>query len=169
VYIPVSTYESKTIWNEFLHHIGGQSHVTCAKHDDVPLIVSAVCEHHCGCGAKRYLRCPEVGCSLNLCKKCFKKVKVQNGLSVNPVVYEATVVTEQSGRDGDGNEPYLTKYIADMDKNTRTMFNANIHDPKLIKMETKFLYNTKITSSVIGADKRFERCGTRITLREGSF
>jgi hypothetical protein len=64
---------------------------------------------------------------------------------------------------------YVTKYIADMDKNTQTMFNANIHDPKLIKMETKFLYNTKITSSVIGADKRFERCGTRITLREGSF
>jgi hypothetical protein len=44
-----------------------------------------------------------------------------------------------------------------MDKNTGTMFNANIHDPKLIKMETKFLYNTKITSSAIGADKWFEK------------
>ncbi len=52
---------------------------------------------------------------------------------------------------------YVTKYIANMDKNTRTMFNTNIHDPKLIKMETKFLYNTKITSSVIGADKWFEK------------
>ncbi len=52
---------------------------------------------------------------------------------------------------------YVTKYIADMDKNTQTMFNANIHDPKSIKMETKFLYNTKITSSAISADKRFEK------------
>jgi hypothetical protein len=52
---------------------------------------------------------------------------------------------------------YVTKYIADMDKNTRIMFNANIHDPKSIKMETKFLYNTKITSSVISADKWFEK------------
>jgi hypothetical protein len=61
---------------------------------------------------------------------------------------------------------YVTKYIADMDKNTRTMFNVNntrtmfnvnIHDPKLIKMETEFLYNTKITSAAIGADKRFEK------------
>jgi hypothetical protein len=52
VYVPVSTDESKTIRNEFLHHIGGQSHVTCAKHDDALLIVSAVCEHCCRCGAK---------------------------------------------------------------------------------------------------------------------
>jgi hypothetical protein len=55
VYVPVSMDKSKTIQNEFLHHIGGQSHITCAKHDDMPLIVSVVCEHHCKCGAERYL------------------------------------------------------------------------------------------------------------------
>jgi hypothetical protein len=52
---------------------------------------------------------------------------------------------------------YVVKYVADMDKNTQTIFNVDINNPTRIKADTEFLFNTKVTSSAIGTEMRLEK------------
>ena len=60
---------SSEVRNEFLQNLGGQVHVHCEEHD-LPLIISSERTNKCKCGRKEYLRCCELFCKTNICKRC---------------------------------------------------------------------------------------------------
>jgi hypothetical protein len=103
-YIQRSSTNSKKLRNEFLHYIGGQSHVTCRRHEDIPLVIGEATADKCPCGGKMYLRCPKHGCRAYMCKSCFAKILPTETMSVNPVEDTAGIAPAATAPNGDVND-----------------------------------------------------------------
>ena len=71
VYVCCEDIDIKSIRNEYLRLIGGQSHVQCQEHLS-PLIVSFEKEKQCqNCRRKAKYCCSQLSCNVCLCSRCF--------------------------------------------------------------------------------------------------
>ena len=70
VYIKVQESSIKSMKNNYLKLLGGQTHVQCHLHNK-PLITSYNKENKCNCGRESSFCCSELNCNLNLCRKSF--------------------------------------------------------------------------------------------------
>ena len=68
VYVQCNEKSLRAYGNEILKFIGGQTHVICKCHK-YPLI--SICIY---CDRKEHYRCPELGCNIYLCNKCFDRL-----------------------------------------------------------------------------------------------
>ena len=61
----------KKYGNDILKFIGGQTHAICNIHDHPLIPVPDRLANCVYCDRKEHFRCPELGCSICLCKRCF--------------------------------------------------------------------------------------------------
>ena len=75
---------------ELMRYIGGQTHIICETHE-LPLIPVPDRKAKCQCGTKEHLRCPDLDCTVCICKKCAaeKNQNIVNKIAVNNKIDES--------------------------------------------------------------------------------
>lgn len=69
--------------NEFMKHLGGQSHVEC-NHHHLPLITPAIKTKKCACGNREYLACCDLSCDVCICKVCYEALDTNSKTYILP-------------------------------------------------------------------------------------
>ena len=87
VYVQNKTESLQKYSHNILHYIGGQTHAICDVHN-LPMIPVpdriATCSR---CERKEYLRCPELECTMCICRRCFDSLdnRIVNRIEVRDV------------------------------------------------------------------------------------
>ena len=82
-YVKIKVKDIKSLGNEMMTYLGGQSYFQCRQHH-LPLIISTRRKAKCtntDCKRKEHYCCPFAGCSVHICKKCV------NDSDVNIITY----------------------------------------------------------------------------------
>lgn len=74
-YVRDDNPDMESFRKKFLKHLGGQSHVQCAKHN-LPVIASITHTNKCECGRKEFYCCCQFSCTAFMCKKCFSALDI---------------------------------------------------------------------------------------------
>ena len=103
VYVKNTDTSLKKYGYDILKFIGGQTHAICHNHDHPLIPVPDRIATCVNCDRKEHFRCPELGCCVCLCKKCYDKLddntinRIKGGEQDGGSVDDRSEVSDEDG------------------------------------------------------------------------